>query len=70
MDIPTAKLISREVSDGVIAPAYDPEALEILRKKKQGKYAVIQIDPSYEPQITERDKYSVLAWNNAAMTAR
>jgi phosphoribosylaminoimidazolecarboxamide formyltransferase / IMP cyclohydrolase len=53
VDIPTAKLISREVSDGVIAPAYEPEALEILRKKKQGKYAVIQIDPSYEPQITE-----------------
>jgi phosphoribosylaminoimidazolecarboxamide formyltransferase/IMP cyclohydrolase len=53
VDVPTAKLFSREVSDGVIAPAYDPEALEILRKKKQGKYAVIQIDPTYEPQITE-----------------
>src|SRR5215212_5128633 len=53
VDIPTAKLISREVSDGVIAPAYDPEALEILKKKKQGKYAVIQIDPTYEPQLTE-----------------
>jgi AICAR transformylase/IMP cyclohydrolase PurH len=53
VDVPTAKLISREVSDGVIASAYDPEALEILKKKKQGKYAVIQIDPAYEPQITE-----------------
>lgn len=53
VDIPTAILISREVSDGVIAPAYDPEALEILKKKKQGKYAVIQIDPAYEPQVTE-----------------
>jgi phosphoribosylaminoimidazolecarboxamide formyltransferase / IMP cyclohydrolase len=53
VDIPTAKLISREVSDGVIAPAYEPEALEILKKKKQGKYAVIQIDPVYEPQLTE-----------------
>jgi phosphoribosylaminoimidazolecarboxamide formyltransferase/IMP cyclohydrolase len=53
VDIPTAKLISREVSDGVIAPAYDPEALEILKKKKQGKYAVIQIDPAYEPQVAE-----------------
>jgi phosphoribosylaminoimidazolecarboxamide formyltransferase / IMP cyclohydrolase len=53
VDLATAKLISREVSDGVIAPAYEPEALEILKKKKQGKYAVIQIDPAYEPQLTE-----------------
>src|SRR6266511_1787490 len=53
VDVPTAKLIAREVSDGVIAPAYDPEALEILKKKKQGKYAVIQIDSAYEPQVTE-----------------
>ena len=53
VDVPTAKLISREVSDGVIAPAYDGEALEILKKKKQGKYAVLQIDSGYEPQLTE-----------------
>ena len=53
VDVPTAKLISREVSDGVIAPAYEPEALEILRKKKQGKYAVVQIDPVYEPSELE-----------------
>jgi phosphoribosylaminoimidazolecarboxamide formyltransferase/IMP cyclohydrolase len=53
VDIPTAKLISREVSDGVIAPAYEPEALEILKKKKQGKYAIIQIEAAYEPQVTE-----------------
>ena len=53
VDVPTAKLISREVSDGVIAPAYDGEALEILKKKKQGKYAVLQIDSVYEPQLTE-----------------
>src|SRR4030095_11027549 len=53
VDVSTAKLIAREVSDGVIAPAYAPEALEILKKKKQGKYAVIQIDPAYEPQLTE-----------------
>jgi phosphoribosylaminoimidazolecarboxamide formyltransferase/IMP cyclohydrolase len=53
VDVPTAKLIGREVSDGVIAPAYEPEALEILKKKKQGKYAVIQIDPAYEPQSAE-----------------
>ena len=53
VDVPTAKLISREVSDGVIAPAYEPEALEILKKKKQGKYAVIQIDPAYEESVIE-----------------
>ena len=53
VDIPTAKLIAREVSDGVIAPAYEPEALEILKKKKQGKYSVIQMDPDYEPQVSE-----------------
>jgi phosphoribosylaminoimidazolecarboxamide formyltransferase/IMP cyclohydrolase len=53
VDVTTAKLISREVSDGVIAPAYEPEVLEILKKKKQGKYAILQIDPTYEPQLTE-----------------
>jgi AICAR transformylase/IMP cyclohydrolase PurH len=53
VDGSTAKLIAREVSDGVIAPGYEPEALEILKKKKQGKYAVVQIDPTYEPQISE-----------------
>lgn len=53
VDVPTAKLIAREVSDGVIAPAYEPEASELLKKKKQSKYAVIQIDPTYEPHLTE-----------------
>ena len=53
VDVPTAKLIAREVSDGVIAPAYEPEALEILKNKKQGKYAVVQIDPAYEPTSVE-----------------
>ena len=53
VDAATAKLIAREVSDGVIAPGYEAEALEILKNKKQGKYAVIQIDPDYEPQISE-----------------
>lgn len=43
VDIPTAKIISREVSDGVIAPGYEPEALEILQKKKGGKYCVLQV---------------------------
>ncbi|MEO5887662.1 MAG: phosphoribosylaminoimidazolecarboxamide formyltransferase, partial [Anaerolineales bacterium] len=53
VDVPTAKLIAREVSDGIIAPAYEPQALEILKNKKQGKYAVVQIDPSHEPPATE-----------------
>ena len=53
VDVPTAKLIGREVSDGVIAPEYEPQALEILKKKKQGKYAIIQIEAAYEPQLTE-----------------
>src|SRR5688500_9199749 len=60
VDVPTAKLISREVSDGVIAPAYELEALEILKKKKQGKYAVVQIDPAYQPAPLEtREVYGV-----------
>src|SRR6185436_11734246 len=60
VDVPTAKLISREVSDGIIAPAYEPEALEILKKKKQGKYAVVQIDPAYEAQpIETRDVFGI-----------
>ena len=45
-DVATAKLIKREVSDGVIAPGYEPEALEMLKAKKKGNYNVIQIDPS------------------------
>ncbi len=60
VDVSTAKLISREVSDGVIAPAYEPEALDILKKKKQGKYAVVQMDPAYEPPALEtRDIFGV-----------
>lgn len=53
-DVDTAKLIKREVSDGVIAPGYEPEALEILKAKKNGNYCVIQIDEAYEPEPIER----------------
>ncbi len=53
-DVATANLIKREVSDGVIAPGYEPEALEILKGKKKGGYNVIQIDPSYVPNPLER----------------
>lgn len=53
-DASTAKYISREVSDGVIAPDYDEDALEILRKKRSGSYTVIKIDESYVPELMER----------------
>lgn len=52
-DKATALVLQHEVSDGVIAPGYEPEALEILSAKKKGKYNVIQIDPSYEPEELE-----------------
>lgn len=53
VDVPTAQLIAREVSDGVIAPAFEPAALEILNQKKGGRYTVIQVDPDFEPPATE-----------------
>ncbi len=53
-DVSTANMIKREVSDGVIAPGYEPEALEILKTKKKGNYNVIQIDPAYVPDPLER----------------
>lgn len=53
-DVSTAKIIKREVSDGVIAPGYEPEALELLKSKKNGNYNVILIDPAYEPEPLER----------------
>lgn len=53
-DVLTAKMIQREVSDGIIAPGYEPEALEILKSKRKGTYNIIQIDPSYEPAALER----------------
>ena len=53
-DVDTANMIKREVSDGVIAPGYEPEALEILKTKKKGNYNIIQIDPAYKPDTIER----------------
>ena len=53
-DVATAKIIKREVSDGVIAPGYEPEALDILKAKKKGNYNVVEIDPSYMPHPIER----------------
>ena len=53
-DVTTAMLIKREVSDGVIAPGYEPEALEILKTKKKGGYNVVAIDPDYVPALQEK----------------
>ena len=53
-DVDTANIIKREVSDGVIAPGYEPEALEILKTKKKGNYNIIKIDPEYKPDPIER----------------
>ncbi|KAJ3084823.1 bifunctional phosphoribosylaminoimidazolecarboxamide formyltransferase/IMP cyclohydrolase [Rhizoclosmatium hyalinum] len=59
-DLATARIISREVSDGVIAPGYDADALEVLKKKKGGKYTVLQMDSDYEPPLTEsREVYGL-----------
>ena len=53
-DVTTAKLVQREVSDGIIAPGYEPEALEILKSKRKGNYNIVSIDPDYIPQERER----------------
>ena len=53
-DKTTARIIQREVSDGIIAPGYEPEALEILRSKRKGGYNIIKIDPSYTPELQEK----------------
>lgn len=53
-DVSTAKVIQREFSDGIIAPGYEPEALELLKTKKKGTYAIIKIDPNYVPNPIER----------------
>ena len=52
-DVPTALLIKREVSDGIIAPGYEPEALEILKSKRNGNYNIVEIDPDYVPAPVE-----------------
>ncbi len=53
-DVTTALMIKREVSDGIIAPGYEPEALEILKTKRKGSYNIVKIDPDYVPEVTER----------------
>ncbi|MDD3365390.1 MAG: phosphoribosylaminoimidazolecarboxamide formyltransferase [Syntrophomonas sp.] len=54
VDLPTARILSRSVSDGIIAPGYTDEALEILVRKKKGQYCVIEIDEDYEPEVVEK----------------
>ena len=61
-DVSTANMIKREVSDGVIAPGYEPEALEILKSKKRGNYNVIQIDPAYVPAPIEKKQVFVITF--------
>ena len=71
-DVETATLLKREVSDGVIAPGYTPEALAILQTKKKGKYCVLQMDPNYTPNLMEsKEVYGVTfeqERNNAKIT--
>jgi len=58
--VPTARIIKREVSDGVIAPGYEPEALALLKGKKGGSYPIFKIDPDYEPAALEsREVYGI-----------
>ena len=59
-DVPTALMIKREVSDGIIAPGYEPEALEILKTKRKGNYNIVQIDPDYEPaKLEQKDVFGI-----------
>ncbi len=59
-DVTTAKLIKREVSDGIIAPGYEPEALEILKTKRNGNYNIVAIDPDYVPaEIEEKQVFGI-----------
>ncbi len=59
-DVSAAMVIKREFSDGIIAPGYEPEALEMLKEKKKGAYAIIEIDPDYEPEpIEHKDVFGI-----------
>ncbi len=60
VDLPTAHLLRREVSDGVIAPGYDPAALDVLRRKRGGRYLILAIEPAYRPAALEhRDVFGL-----------
>lgn len=60
VDLPTATILSRSVSDGIIAPGYTDEALQLLKKKKKGSYCIIEMDFNYEPEALEsREVYEI-----------
>ena len=69
-DETTARIIKREVSDGIIAPGYTPEALEILKTKRNGNYAVIRIDPAYAPEGMERKQVFGVTFEQPRNTAK
>ena len=73
VDVPTARLLRREVSDGIIAPGYEPEALSILSKKHQGKYIILHMEADYRPPVLEqRDVFGITfeqGRNDAPITA-
>ena len=59
-DVTTAKMIAREVSDGIIAPGYEPEALEILKSKRKGSYNIVKIDPNFVPaEVEHKQVYGI-----------
>jgi phosphoribosylaminoimidazolecarboxamide formyltransferase/IMP cyclohydrolase len=68
-DVSTAQLVKREVSDGVIAPGFEPGALEILRRKKKGAYGIIEIDPKYQPPETETREVFGISFEQKRNTA-
>ena len=72
VDLPAARFLSREVSDGVIAPAYEPDALAVLQRKKGGRYLVLAIDPTWTPPAVERRELFGITFeqprNDAAVT--
>ncbi len=69
-DAKTAELIKREVSDGVIAPGYEPEALEILRTKRKGNYNIVRIDPDYEAEAIEKKQVFGVTFEQGHNTCR
>ncbi len=67
-DVPTAKIIQREVSDGIIAPGYTGEALEILKSKRKGSYNIVQIDENYQPLLWSIRTFMALPLSKAEMS--
>ena len=70
VDAETASFLTKEVSDGIIAPGYDDEALQILSAKKKGRYVAIEIDPEYEPEGPERREIYGIAFEQQRNDAR